>query len=370
MILLNDFKRMDEEVHDELMVACGRVFKSGWYILGTEVQRFESELAIHVGAKFAVGCGNGMDAIEIGLRATGINDGDKVITTPLTAFATSLAIVRAGGVPVYVDVDDCGLVDLDRVERVLQQDPSIHFFVPVHLFGIPIDMIRLKHLKRKYNLSIIEDCAQAIGASFARKNVGSVGQMAAVSFYPTKNLGAFGDGGAVWTSSLALQKKSKVLRDYGQSSKYKHAVVGLNSRLDELHAALLRTQLTHHLKMFTKRRREIAQFYYHHISNPEISLLPVPRIACPVWHLFPILVKGSRRDFMSYCEANGVQTGIHYPILSPQQRATVYFKERLSFESFGNAYYFSKHEVSIPINPYMMDKEIERVVQVVNLWRQ
>jgi len=227
----------------------------------------------------------------------------------------------------------------------------------------------LKRLKRKYHLTIIEDCAQAIGASFAGRSVGSVGQMAAVSFYPTKNLGAFGDGGAVWTNSLSLQKKSRILRDYGQSSKYKHTTVGLNSRLDELHASLLRTQLTRHLEIFTQRRREIAQFYYHHISNPQIALLPIPHQASPVWHLFPVLVKGSRRDFMSYCETHGVQTGIHYPVLSNLQKACSKFPDLEVCGKLTRAHYFSIREVSLPIHPYMSKEDMCKVVDVVNRWK-
>ncbi len=369
MILLNDFKRMDEDIHTEIVEACERVFRSGWYILGDEVRRFEQDLAHYVNAKWAIGCGNGMDAIEIALRTLQLRPGEKVITTPLTAFATTLAIIRAGGIPVYVDVDPCGQIDLTLVEQLLQQDITIRFIVPVHLYGIPINLDALSRLKRKYHLIIVEDCAQAIGATYGNKLVGSVGHLSAVSFYPTKNLGAFGDAGAVWGSKQLLEKQVRMYRDYGQSKKYIHSVVGLNSRLDELQAALLQKQLELHLDSYIQRRQKVADFYYSHIKNKNIVLLPVDTRARSTWHLFPVLVRGSRRDFMNYCEANGVQTGIHYPVLASDQKACASFPKISVSGKLTKAKYFASHEVSLPIHPYLTDDEVSEVVRIVNNWK-
>ena len=366
MILLNDFKRMDELIHPEIISVCHRVFSSGWYILGNEVKQFENHLKSFVKSNWVSACGNGMDAIEIGLRVTGIKPGDKVITTPLTAFATSLAIHRAGGQPVFVDVDACGLIDLNAVELLLKQDPSIKYLVPVHLYGIPLDMKHLQRLKNVYHITIVEDCAQAILASYARKDVGSVGDVSAISFYPTKNLGAFGDGGAVWGKINRYKKRADSIRDYGQSQKYVHTTIGLNSRLDELQAALLNNQLNH-LTNVTNLRRSIAEQYLSHISNPGISLLPVSQKANPVWHLFPVLVS-HRKAFMQYCAQNGVQTGIHYPILVHKQQACKQFTETTLFGKLTHAAYFARHEVSLPIHPYMKSAEIQKVIDVCNKW--
>jgi len=359
---------MNQVIGGELLDLCRGVFDSGWYILGSEVKRFETLLADYVGSKWASGCGNGMDAIEIGLRILAIRPGDKVVTTPLTAFATSLAIHNAGGTPVFVDVDPSGQIDLDQVEALLVHDPAIRFMVPVHLFGMPLNLVRLRQLKKKYGLTIVEDCAQSIGATYGSVHVGSVGQIATISFYPTKNLGAFGDGGALWGNLRRLKKLADTYRDYGQSKKYIHTHLGLNSRLDELQAALLASLLQNHLDTYIQRRRAIADYYYTHITNPSISLLPVDRHAHPVWHLFPVLVTHNRRAFMEYCTSHDVQTGVHYPVLVPDQKASLSFTEHLVFEKLSQAINFSKHEVSLPIHPYMTDLEVEQVVSVVNGW--
>src|ERR1700686_727635 len=197
MILQNDFKRQWEVVQDAVIGAVRRVGASGSYILGEEVRRFEEALARLWGVSYAIGVANGMDAIEIGLRCLDVRPGDKVLPTPLSAFATTLAISRAGGIPVFVDVDDLGRIDLGQCRDVLKRNRAIRFLVPVHLYGFPLDLAELAALRDEFELQIVEDCAQAIGASASSTGVGTVGQVAATSFYPTKNLGAMGDGGAL-----------------------------------------------------------------------------------------------------------------------------------------------------------------------------
>ena len=221
-ILMNDFSRQWQEIGADCMSAVERVGRSGWYVLGREVSTFETQLAAFCGVKHAVACANGLDAIEIALRAMGLQQGQKVLTTPLSAFATTLAIHRAGGEPVFVDVDHSGNLDLGEAEKALAADRDIRFMVPVHLFGHAVDLDRLEALRDRFDLQIVEDAAQAIGASFKGRVVGSVGQAATLSFYPTKNLGALGDGGALLTNDPELASRFLNLRDYGQTAKYVH----------------------------------------------------------------------------------------------------------------------------------------------------
>ncbi len=265
IVLLNDFKRFWSDVGTEATARFQKIGESGWYILGTGVENFEKYLAKFSRTQHAIGCGNGLDALEISLRTLGLNPGDLVLTTPLSAFATSLAIVRAGGTPAFVDVDSNGLVDLDSASQALSSHPEIRFFVPVHLYGHPLDLHKLKKLKEKFGLKIVEDCAQAIGAKFDGIPVGTIGQMAGLSFYPTKNLGCMGDGGAILTRDLELASKARTIRDYGQSSKYIHDEIGLNSRLDEVHAEVLEMLLRTRLEKYTSRRSYfgLCWFYWH-----------------------------------------------------------------------------------------------------------
>ena len=212
-ILLNDFKRQWADTGEFVLEAVRRVGESGWYVLGGEVASFERTLAARVGRGHAIGCASGLDAIEIGLRASGVMPGTKVLTTPLSAFATTLAILRARAVPVFVDVDEHGLLDLDLCRTALASDPAIRAMVPVHLFGHALDLNVLTELRDRFELTVVEDCAQAIGAVHAGQQVGSVGQAAALSFYPTKNLGALGDGGAVTTDDAGIAARCRSLRE-------------------------------------------------------------------------------------------------------------------------------------------------------------
>ena len=211
IIRVNPFDRQWEDVGADVIAAVERVGKSGRYILGPEVAAFESKLARFVEAKHAVGCASGLDAIEIGLRALGLRRGEEVLTTPLSAFATTLAIIRAGGAPVFVDTDETGLLDLERARQCLEERPALRFFVPVHLFGQSLDLGRLQALKDEHGLQVVEDCAQALGASWCDRQVGGVGQVAALSLYPTKNLGALGDAGAVFTNDDGLADEASAV---------------------------------------------------------------------------------------------------------------------------------------------------------------
>lgn len=373
IILLNDFKRQWDETRADVLAAVERVGASGWYILGESVASFERALSGTLGLGFAAGCASGLDAIEIALRALDLPAGARVLTTPLSAFATTLAIVRAGGVPVFVDVDARGNVDLERCERLFEERGEISFFVPVHLYGHPVDLEHLERLRARFGLRVVEDCAQAIGARAAGRVAGTVGELAAFSFYPTKNLGALGDGGAVGGRVDGLRADARraacqSLRNYGQGARYMHDRLGLNSRLDELHAAVLESAFLPRLASWTARRRQIAARYLAGVSNPAVRVLPPAPGAEPVWHLFPVLVAADRRQsFQDHLQAAGVQSGVHYPRLIPDQEAL----RGSAFEVVGDltrAREIADGEVSLPIHPQLTDEEADRVIAAVNRW--
>ena len=277
MILLNDFQRQWADTRADVLDATERVGASGWYILGKNVESFERALAASFDRAFAVGCASGLDAIEIALRALGLRPGDKVLTTPLSAFATTLAILRAGGVPVFVDVDDHGLIDLARCEERLATG-DIRAFVPVHLYGQPLPLPRLAELQARFAVALVEDCAQSALARFRGRSAGTVGAIAATSFYPTKNLGALGDGGALLTDDPALRDRCASLRNYGQTARYQHDELGLNSRLDELQAAILAQAFLPRLPAWTeRRRRDRATLPRRHPPPPRAPRRPRPR---------------------------------------------------------------------------------------------
>jgi dTDP-4-amino-4,6-dideoxygalactose transaminase len=367
-VLLNDFRRLWADAGPDVLAAVAAVGESGWYVLGPEVRRLEEALAPVLGRARVVGCGSGLDAIELALRAAELPRGAKVLTTPLSAFATTLGIVRAGGVPVFVDVDEHGLLDLDRCADVLAADAAVRAMVPVHLFGACADLDRLAALRDRFGLLVVEDCAQCIGASWRGRPAGSVGQLAATSFYPTKNLGALGDGGAVATDDPALAERCRSLRDYGQSEKYVHDALGMNSRLDELHAAILARAFLPRLRAWTARRRAVARAYLAALQNPLVRPVPPPAGAEGVAHLFPVRVPAARRDaFVRHLRARGVQSALHYPRLIPDQRALA----AGAFEVRGalaRAAELAASEVSLPVHPYLEDAEVERVVEAVNGW--
>jgi dTDP-4-amino-4,6-dideoxygalactose transaminase len=361
MILQNDFKRQWAEIGPAAMAAVERVGASGRYILGPEVERFEQALAGMWGLEQAVGVANGMDAIEIALRALDLQPGQKVLTTPFSAFATTLAILRAGGVPVFVDVDDNGNIDFEQCREVFSRDGSIRFFVPVHLYGSPLDLQKLAGLKQDFDLAIVEDCAQAIGAKHGGQNVGTVGQAAATSFYPTKNLGAFGDGGALLTNDPATASRARAFRNYGQSDRYLHDELGLNSRLDELHAAVLSDALLPNLERWTEARRQIAARYLSELQ-PIRTIKPAPS-AEPVWHLFPIFVDAAERDnTRERLLGCGIASGVHYPRVIPEQPA---MQLSVSYEVAvepANARRLAASEISLPIHPFLGEDEVQMVI--------
>lgn len=368
-ILMNDFKRQWAEISADCLAAVNSVGASGWYVLGSHVSSFEADLAVQSGVKFSVGCANGLDAIEIALRALGLQPGDKVLTTPLSAFATTLAILRAGGLPVFCDVDEHGHLDLDEAESILNDQADIRYMVPVHLFGHPLDLTRLEKLRNRHDLKIVEDAAQAVGARFGGRPIGSVGQATTLSFYPTKNLGALGDGGALLTDDERLREQFRTLRDYGQSAKYVHSQLGMNSRLDELHAAVLRQAMLPRLAGWTERRREIADRYLKGIQSKVLTVIQPPEGGESVWHLFGLRVLDGRRDELaSHLHGLHIHSGVHYPHLIPQQEAMTLHGQMKISSPMRVAADFAAQELSLPIHPFLADAEVDRVIEAVNDW--
>lgn len=371
LVGLADFKAQWAAARERYLEAVDRVGKSGWLVLGEEVAAFERDLAAFWGARHAVGVANGLDALEIAFRCLGAKPGDVFLTTPLSAFATTLAILRVGGVPVFADVDDSGLLDLASAERALAAlNRPARFLVPVHLYGHAMPLEPLEAFAKRHGLTLIEDCAQAIGASSGGRPVGSASRVAATSFYPTKNLGAFGDGGAVVTDDPQLATTARALRDYGQTDKYVHDELGLNSRLDELQAALLRSVQLPLLTAQTERRRQIAARYLAELSNPRVRPLPVPEGSRSVWHLFPVAVEGDREQFRAHLKEAQVATGLHYPILIPHQKAMRAVPGGpVGPTSWPRAEWLATHEVSLPLHPFLSDDDVDRVIQAVKSFR-
>lgn len=365
-VKMNPFERVWTEVQAEVLGAVERVGASGWYVLGKEVEAFEMAFANFCSAPHAVGVASGLDAIEIGLRALDIAPGDAVLTTPLTAFPTTLAILRAGGTPVFVDVDEHGLLDLDRCDQLLEKRADIRHCVPVHLYGQSIDLRRLRTLGEKFGLRIVEDAAQAHGASFDGEPVGSVGDVTAYSFYPTKNLGALGDAGALTCRQESIAARARSLRNYGQSARYVHDELGLNSRLDELHAAILGDALLPRMTAWTQRRREIAGWYREALGGSAVTPLPVSDPAGCVYHLFPVRVrKGTRDAFRDFLSAGGIDNAVHYPTLVFAQEAVA---QRYQAVDTPIAFAIATEEVSLPIHPLITDDEVSRVIDRCREW--
>jgi dTDP-4-amino-4,6-dideoxygalactose transaminase len=356
----NDFSRQWQDVREEALEAVDRVGRSGWLILGEEVRAFERELADWWGVPHAVGVASGLDALEIALRSAGVAAGARVITTPLTAFATTLAIVRAGAEPVWCDVDDSGGLDLDQVEGALLADRSIRAVLPVHLYGHPLDSVGLERLASEHGVLVIEDCAQSVGALRDGRATGLAGIAAGTSLYPTKNLGAMGDGGALLTGDAALAERARQLRDYGQQARYEHVELGLNSRLDELHAAILRSALLPRLDRWLSRRKEIAARYTGGLEGTRLR--PIAAAAgSSAHHLFPVeVIKGEPEAIAAGLARLGVAVGRHYPFLCSEQPAVRGLGVVIG--SLPVARRLAARELSLPIHPYLADEEIEIVL--------
>ena len=355
------FKPMEAELDKELRDAFNRVFTRSWYIEGEEDEAFEKAFAEYCDSKYCVGVGNGLDALFLALKALGVGAGDEVIVPSNTYIATALAVTYVGATPVFVEPDIRTFnIDPSRIEEAITDKTKA--IMPVHLYGQPCDMDPIMEIAKKYGLFVVEDCAQAHGATYKGKVIGSFGDAAGFSFYPGKNLGALGDAGATVTNDEELAKKVRALGNYGSDYKYHHIFKGNNSRLDELQAAFLAAKLPH-LNRMNEERRRIAQKYIDGIKNEEVILPYVPEYANPVWHIFGIRCK--RRDELEkFLNDAGIGTNKHYPI--PMHLQECYKDLGFKEGDFPIAEEISSTQLSIPMYYGMTDEEVQYVIDKVN----
>ncbi len=349
------------ELKDEFDEAYLRLMDSGSYILGEEVELFEREYASFLNTKYCIGVANGLEAISLALIACGIEEGDEVIVPSNTYIATWLAVTHIGAIPIPVEPcrDTYNINPLKIEEKI---SPKTKAIIPVHLYGQPSDMNQILDIAQKNNLKIIEDAAQAHGAEIDNKKIGCHGDAVAWSFYPGKNLGAFGDAGAVTTSCENIFEKVKSLRNYGSVKKYINKEKGFNSRLDPLQAAFLRIKLRH-LEKWTDRRRTIAKSYIEKIDNEKIKLPFVDLRMNPVWHLF-VIRSADRPALQDYLKNEGIGTIIHYPI--PPYKQEAYKDSKLKPNKYPIANQLADEVLSIPIGPHLSLEEADIVINALN----
>lgn len=335
-----------------------KVLSSGRYILGYYVTKFEEEFAKYIGVKYCIGVGNGLEALQISLMALGVKNGDEVITTPLSAVASSLAIKAVGAKPVFVDIDDYYHLDANKIEEKITSKTKA--ILVVHLYGQSVDIEKILKIAKKYKLFIVEDCAQAHGALYKDKKVASFGDVGCFSFYPTKNLGAFGDGGCIVTNNKKLAQLCRIIRNYGQKNRYEHIIYGINSRLDELQAAYLLEKLKN-LDINNNKRQKKAYIYYNFLTDIKEVKLPLIRDNCNhTFHLFVIEAK-NRDKLMEYLKNKSIETLIHYPIPIHKQKSFNEFnKLRLPIVEKK-----VKNILSLPLYPEIREKEIIYICKTI-----
>ena len=355
------FKPLETELDKQLRNAFERVYSRSWYISGKEDEMFEREFASYCDRKYCVGVGNGLDALFLALKALGVHAGDEVIVPSNTYIATALAVEYTGATPIFVEPNiNTYNIEYNYIEKAITSNTKA--IIPVHLYGQSCDMDPIMNIAEKYNLFVVEDCAQAHGAQYKGKIVGSFGNAAGFSFYPGKNLGALGDAGAVVTDDLELSKKIRALGNYGSDYKYHHIYMGNNSRLDELQAAFLLEKLPLLDKVNDDRRR-IASKYINGIKNPEIILPYVPKYTIPVWHIFAIRCK-RRNELEEFLNAAEISTNRHYPI--PMHLQACFRNMGFKEGAYPVAEDISSTELSIPMFYGMTDDEIQYVIDRIN----
>ena len=356
---LSTLKYLHEDLKDEIVKKFNDIYESGWFIQGNEVCDFEKNFAKYIGTKYCVGVGNGLDAIKIALLALNIGEGDEVIVPSNTFIATVLAISQVGATPILVDPDmETYNISYKNISKNISDKTKA--LIAVHLYGQSADMDEILEICRDNNLYLIEDCAQAHGAIYKGKKVGSFGDISCFSFYPGKNIGALGDGGAVLTNNKEYEAKIRALGNYGSDYKYHHIYKGMNSRLDEIQAGFLNIKLSHIDKMISERCR-IASRYLKEINNEKIILPKVMDDRNHVWHIFAVRTD-NRNEFQNYLKKNEIETSIHYPISIAKQEA--YKNDHLN--SLKNANIISNQELSLPLYYGMSDDEIDYVIDVIN----
>jgi len=364
-ILVSDLSRGHSASKDQIERAILRVLDSGWYVLGLELEAFEREFARYNGSRYAVGVASGTEAIQIALMALGIGRGDEVITIPNTAIPTAMAIVAAGATPRFVDVrEDTQNIDETKLkESITKKTKAI---IPVHLYGNPCEIEGVLRIAGQHGLYVVEDACQAHGASYNGKKVGTFGDLGAFSFYPTKNLGCYGDGGMIVTDDRKLAETVKLLRNYGQKTRYACDMEGINSRLDEIQAAILRVKLRR-LNSFNKRRRHIAALYQKCLAEMGEMRLPMigDNTRQGVFHLY--VIRCQKRDALrSFLAKRGIETQIHYPVPLHLQKAFAHLG--YSRGDFPVAEKLVREILSLPIFPELTDREVVRISALIRKW--
>lgn len=368
MIKFLDLKKINERFRGEMDAATKRVLDSGWYLLGKEVEQFEKDFAAYCGVKHCIGVANGLDALNLIIKAYGFGAGDEIIVPANTYIASILAISENGCTPVLVEPKwNTRLIDEDLIETAIT--PRTKAIMVVHLYGRAMNMVKIWELAKKYSLKVIEDSAQAHGAKFDGRRCGNLGDASGFSFYPGKNLGCLGDGGAVTTNDDELATKIRAIRNYGSDYKYHHIYKGTNSRLDEIQAAWLGVKLPY-LDEDNAKRARIAARYCAEIKNPLIELPDDPNVKLEtgnlshVWHVFAVTCK-ERDRLDKWLTDNGIQTNIHYPTPPHKQGAYV----ELSHLELPMTERMHREILSLPISPVLADEEVSEVIHLVNQFR-
>ena len=370
-VSLLNLKRQYQSIKEGIDEAIKRVVESQYFIMGEEVKKFENEIADYCGVKYAIGVASGTDALLLSLRAAGVGDGenDKVITTPFTFFATVGAIVNAGGTPVFVDIDpETYNLDPEELKRLLTSDSrlstQIKALIPIHLYGQVADMDPIMEISERYGITVIEDAAQAIGAEYKHRKAGTIGDLGIFSFFPSKNLGGYGDGGMVITNDDELAEKVKNLRAHGSTKSYYHEMVGYNSRLDALQAAILSVKLSY-LDEWSASREENARYYTEALSNIDAIIPPIVSNHCNhIYHQYTIRTTDGRRDELkAHLKEQGIGTKIYYPLPLHLQGC---FKD-LGYKEgdFPVSEEASRQVLSLPIYPELKQEEMDYVVKQI-----
>lgn len=355
------FKPLEKELDSQLRAAFNRVLENSWYIGGKEDEMFEQAFAAYCHSNYCVGCGNGLDALMLPLRALNIGAGDEVIVPSNTYIATALAVTYVGATPVFVE-PDIRTYNIDPAKIEEKITPATKAIMPVHLYGQPCDMDPILAIAKKHDLYVIEDCAQAHGATYKGQIIGSFGDGAGFSFYPGKNLGALGDAGAFVTNDKSLAEQVRALGNYGSDYKYHHIYKGVNSRLDELQAAFLSAKLPL-MEKVNENRRQIAEKYLTGIKNPNVILPYVLPETVPVWHVFAI--RSNKRDALAeYLTQKGIGINKHYPI--PMHLQECYKDLNILEGALPIAEEISATQLSIPMYYGMTDEEVQYVIDAIN----
>ncbi|NHM30000.1 DegT/DnrJ/EryC1/StrS family aminotransferase [Neobacillus terrae] len=355
-VLDRQYKKFQNEYEEKTL----NILRKGWYVLGEEVDSFEKEFARYIGTKYSVGVANGLDALIMAFRALDVGKGDEVIVQANAYIACVMGITINGATPVFVEPDEYYNIDASKIEEKITNKTKA--ILVVHLYGQTSNMRQIKAIAQKHNLMVVEDCAQSHGSKFADQKSGTFSDIACFSFYPSKNLGAFGDGGAITTNNEKFASKIKVLRNYGSQKRYHNELVGYNSRLDELQAGLLKIKLSH-LDDLNMEREMLANRYLKEITNEKISLPKVRKNATSVWHLFVIQTE-NRDELQEYLTSNEIGTVIHYPI--PPHLSEAYQYLGFSENDFPITEAYANTIISLPLYNGMTDKEIQYVIDTIN----